>query len=269
MKNVVIRFLAIIVAVAAALTYMPPIRVRAQSAAQPAAKTPLAFEVTSVKPTAPSSTQSRGLRPLPGGQTYVADGFPLRTMILFMFRLTSSQLVGGPGWINTDRWDVQAKAEKPSSIDDLHEMFKTMLVDSFKLKFHREMRTLPTLALVVDQPGKMKRNDDGEPFDIPMRSGTPFVWTGSRVPMAYLTWFVSQRLERPVIDRTSLPGFYDFTFTFLPELPPGAKMANGDPIPDLPDIHQALKDQLGLKLESQRGPVEFMVIDQAEKPTEN
>jgi uncharacterized protein (TIGR03435 family) len=232
------------------------------------AKTPLAFEVASVKATDPGKPPNGLIRPLPSGQGYIAEGATVRSMITMLYKITNSQLTGEPAWINTAPFDVQAKAEKPANRDDLHEMFQTLLADRFKLKFHREMRTITALALVVDKPGKLKVNDSVESFDVPMRPTAPFRWTGDRVPMSYLTWFVSQRLDRPVIDKTGLTGFYDFTFDFLPELPPGATI-NGQPLPDFPNIYQALKDQLGLKLESQKGQVEFFVIDHVEKPTEN
>ena len=88
--------------------------------------------------------------------------------------------------------------------------------------------------------------------------------------MNYLCWWLSQvalaREERPVIDKTGLDQFYDFTLEFAPELPPGA---NAENLPDRPNIFTALKEQLGLKLEPQKGPVEFYVIDHAERPAAN
>src|SRR5208282_3319642 len=121
------------------------------------------------------------------------------------------------------RYDIQAKAAKPASLEDLHVMFQALLADRFKLQFHREMRTVTTLALVVDKPSKMKRNEDQESFDIPIKPTAPFKSTATRASMTYLSWYLSQALDRPVIDRTGLPGFYDFTLGYVPELPPGAE----------------------------------------------
>jgi uncharacterized protein (TIGR03435 family) len=235
-----------------------------------ASKTPLAFEVISVKAADPQGRGGGAIRPLPGGQTYVAQAATLRGMITLMYKVANSQLVGGPDWVNTDRWDVQAKAAQPSNIDDLHEMFQTLFADRFQLKFHREMRSATVLALVVDKPGKMKRHEGPQEFDFQMQGGgKPFESRGVRCGMPYLAWWISLRLDRPVVDRTELPGFYDFTLSFLPELPPGFTAPPDFQMPDLPNIHQALKDQLGLKLESQKGQVEFFVIDHVEKPGEN
>src|SRR5258706_14188197 len=142
------------------------------SGSQPGKKAPLAFEVGSIKPADPEA-RGGGIRPLPGGQTYVAQGVPLRLIVQFMYKITDSQLVGGPDWMNTERFDIRAKAERPSNLDELHEMFQTLLADRFKLRFHRETRTLPAFVLPVDKPGlKMKPHESPEPFEIPI-SGTP------------------------------------------------------------------------------------------------
>ena len=101
---------------------------------------PLAFEVASVKPSKPGE-RGGGIRPLPGGQTYVATNVPLRLMIKLMYKITDSQR------INTDLYDIQAKADRPSNLDDLHVMFQTRLADRFKLEFHRETRELPAFVL--------------------------------------------------------------------------------------------------------------------------
>jgi uncharacterized protein (TIGR03435 family) len=245
---------------------------------------PLAFEVTSVKAanTPPAPGEFAGIRAMPGGQTYIAKFAAVKLMIKLMYKITDSQIVGGPDWINTDRFDVQAKAEKPSSLDDLHIMFQTLLADRFQLKFHRETRTLPAFILTVDKGGsKMTRNESAEPWDIPIKGAgaappTPPTFTGTRVDMEYLRWWLGQQLnnfqqvDRPVVDQTGLKGFYDFKLTFAPDLS-GRTGPNGEPPPsfDGPSLFQALKEQLGLKLESSKGPVEVFVIDHVEKPTAN
>lgn len=252
-------------------------------ASQSEKKAPLAFEVASVKPS-DLAARAGGIRPLPGGQTYVAEAAPLKLMIRLMYKITDSQIVGGPDWMGTALFDVRAKAEKPSSVDDLHEMFQTLLADRFKLKFHREMRTLPALVLTVDKPGsKMKPNESTEPFDVPIklasggRPPAPPKFAGTHVPMEYLRWWLGQAVgnfrpgqERPVVDKTGLTGFYDFTLEFAPDLS-GLNTVEGTAPPqfDGPTIFTALREQLGLKLESAKGPVEVFVIDHAEKPTEN
>ena len=252
---------------------------------QDAAKAALNFEVASVKAanTRPEPGEFGGIRALPGGQTYVARFVPLKLMIKLMYKITDSQIVGGPDWINTDRFDVRAKAEKPSTLDDLHIMFQTMLGDRFRLQFHRETRTLPAFVLSVDKTGsKMKVNEGPDPFEIPIQfSGggpppAPPTFTGTRCNMEYLRWWLGQQLngaqqvDRPVVDQTGLKGFYDFKLTYAPDLS-GRTGPNGEAPPsfDGPNLFQALREQLGLKLESTKGPVEVFIIDHVEKPADN
>jgi uncharacterized protein (TIGR03435 family) len=232
---------------------------------------PLAFEVASVKPYKPGSVSAGGMRPLPGGQTYVAGGMPLRIIIKFMYDITDNQIVGAPSWVDTEFWDIVAKAARPSSRDQLHEMFRTLLADRFKLQFHREMKEMRAYVLSVDKGGlKLRSNDDGQDtFDFPLKSGDGKT-VGTRVSMRYLCWVLSQFLNNtPVVDMTGLGGYYDFTLGWVapPRLP-------GDPPPAVtftegPSLPTALTDDLGLKLESSKTEVEVLVIDHVERPSEN
>src|SRR5580700_10167182 len=97
----------------------------------------LRFEVASLKPSV-GQGQGGGIRPAPGGQRYVAVNCPIKLMIQVAYRVKGEQIVGGPRWLDTDRFDLEAKAEKPSSADELHVMLINMLVDRLRLKFHSE-----------------------------------------------------------------------------------------------------------------------------------
>jgi uncharacterized protein (TIGR03435 family) len=257
----------------------------AQQGDAPKAAAPLTFEVTSVKPrtTQPAPGEFGGIHALPGGQRYEARFVPLKLMIKLMYKITDSQIVGGPDWINTDRFDVDAKAETPTTLDNLHIMFQNMLVERFNMKFHRETRTLPAFVLTVDKGGsKMKVNEEPDPFEIPIQFGgggpppKPPTFNARRCNMEYLGWWLGQQLnqlqlvDRPVVDQTGLKGFYDFKLTYAPDLS-GRTGPNGEPPPtfDGPNLFQAVKEQLGLKLESTKGPVVVFVIDHVEKPTDN
>jgi len=234
-------------------------------------KARLAFEVATVKPS-PAGARGGGIRPLPGGQTYIACNIPLRVMIALMYHVTDSQISGGPDWINTERYDVEAKAEHPASLEELHEMFQTLLTDRFKLRFHRETKELPAYVLTVDRSGpKLKLNESPEQFEIPVK-GPPGKMVGERVSMSHLSWILAQILNRPVVDKTGLDRYYDFTLEWSPEPPPGLAAADGrEPPPDGkgPTIFTALREQLGLKLDSQKGPVDVFVIDHVERSSEN
>jgi uncharacterized protein (TIGR03435 family) len=232
----------------------------------------LTFEVASVKPSK-DNLRGGGIRALPGGQEYLAENATVKLMISLMYKIPLRQITGGPSWMDEQGFDVHAKADGSYSLDDLHTMYQNMLADEFKLKFHKESKEGNVYALTVDKSGlKMKPNDSPEPFQVPIQ-GPPVAVVGKRVPMTYLTWWLGQILqrdERPVINKTGLDGNYDFTLDFTPELPP---TVNKDLLPagflDHPSIFDAVKQYLGLRLDAQKGPVEYYVIDHIEKPAEN
>ena len=250
---------------------------RAQSQAE---RNRLAFEVASVKPSQPGG-RGGGIKPMPGGQTYVATNIPLRLMMMSTYRISDSQIVGAPSWMDTELWDVDAKAEHPSNLDQLHEMFQTLLSDRFKLRFHREAKEIAAYVLSVDPSGsKLTLGDPKDAFDIPMKPGDgPGKTIGTSVQMSYLCWRLSMQLNTPVVNRTGLDGYYNFTlelppqpFVPLPSPPePGSPLSA--PVTDRPDpaadLIPALRKQLGLKLESRKAPVDTFVIDHVERPTNN
>ena len=254
-----------------------------QSRAQaPIEKKPLAFEVASIKPSM-AGTRGSGIRPKPGGQGYIAANVSVSSMMQVMYRITASQIVGGPTWMSSDVWDVEANADHAgNTTDQLHEMFQTLLADRFELRFHREKKDMGAYVLNVDRSGsKLKVSESKDPYDIPIKPGDqPFKSVGTRVPISYLCFYLSQTLRVPVVDQTGLNGFYDFTLEWMPQIdlpPPG---------PNIPDqitvesqtkvvdaiqsaMISALRAQLGLKLESRKAPVEVFVIDHVERPSEN
>ena len=233
----------------------------------------LTFEVASIKPVKPGAEFGGTIKPKPAGQGYNVEGAPVKLMINLMYKVPMKQITGGPGWLDTDLWDIEAKADHSYNLDDLHTMFQNLLADEFKLKFHKEIREGPVYALMVDKAGsKMKINESPQDYEIPIGGGKDGVLIGKRVPMQYLCYFLTRALqdERPVIDKTGLDKNYDFTLSFAPELPPNFPKDNLPPgFLDRPSIFIALKEQLGLKLEPQKGPVEYYVIDHVEKPEAN
>jgi uncharacterized protein (TIGR03435 family) len=243
------------------------------SAAMAQAPAPaLTFDVASIHPTKPG-TLNGYIKGLPGGHGYTAVNITVKVMISLMYKVPMRQIQGGPGWLNEDRYDVEARVDGAYSLDDLHTMYQNLLADRFHLKLHREVHEGNVYALTVDPSGlKMKPNTSAQDYEIPMQ-GPPDHTVGKRVPMNYLCWYISQALQndaRPCVDLTGLHGNYDFNLSFMPLLPPGA---SADSLPpeykDLPDIFTALKEQLGLRLTPQKGPVEDLIIDHIDKPTEN
>jgi uncharacterized protein (TIGR03435 family) len=235
----------------------------------------LTFEVASIKPFKPAEGGgARGVKPKPAGQGYDAVGVSVKLIISVMYRIPVQRITGGPSWLDSDLWSVNAKADRAYTTDDLHTMFQNLLADEFKLKFHKDVKEGPVYVLTVDKSGsKMKVNNSPQDFEIPMLGGPGGVNIGKRVPMEYLCYRLGDMLrndDRPVIDKTGLPGYYDFTLTFLPDLPPGFDRANLPPeVADRPNLFDALRQQLGLKLEPQKGPVVYFVIDSVEKPEAN
>jgi uncharacterized protein (TIGR03435 family) len=230
------------------------------------------FEVASIEPAPPGRIGGSGIKAAPGGQTFQAVGASVKLIMSLMYRVPASHIVGGPKWFEADHWDIDAKASRPSSLEDLHLMFQSLLSDEFKLKFHKEMRPGQIYALIVDHSGlKMRPNNSAEDFTVsPIsreRSGTI---TGTRVSLEALCWWLTQRMDgegRPVVDKTGLKGFYDFTLSYMPEVLSGSDAHEVPPgMADLPELLTALREQLGLKLVTQKGQVEYYIIDSVEPP---
>jgi len=240
------------------------------------AQTSLKFEVASLKPSQPGGIGG-GIRPAPGGQQYVASNMPLKSLIMTAYRLHADQVLGGPAWMETDLYDMNAKTEKPSTLEELHLMLQDLLADRFQLKFHYEAKELPIYALMVDKGGPKLKANEGQSAADPWIDNTfeqlKMTMHAKFAPMDFFAWRLSMVMDRHVIDQTKLAGGYDFDLTFTRELPadaaPGA-LFNGAPIDtSTPTIFESIRQQLGLKLERQKGPVDMLVIDHAEKPAGN
>jgi uncharacterized protein (TIGR03435 family) len=237
----------------------------------------LRFEVASLKPST-GMGGGGGIRPAPGGQRYVANNCPIKLMIQVAYRVKADQIVGGPAWLDTDQYDMDAKAEKSSNADELHVMLINMLVDRLQLKFHHEKKEMRMYGLTVDKGGpKVKAHEAanaGEPWiDLAVEKFLHMKMTATSAPMDYFAFRLSQFMDLPVVDLTGLHGGYDFTLEYTRDLPPGfpegGKINGEEPDSSGPTIFAAVKQQLGLELKAQRGPVEVIVIDHAEKPTAN
>jgi uncharacterized protein (TIGR03435 family) len=237
----------------------------------------LRFEVASLKPSQ-GLEQGGGIRPAPGGQRYEATNCPIKLMIQVAYRVKAEQIVGGPGWLDTDRFDMEAKAERPSSADELHVMLMNMLVDRLQLKFHREKRDMQMYALTVDKGGPKltphEAANAGDPWiDQTTENFLHIKMKAAYSPMDYFAFRLSQLMDRPVVDLTNLPGGYDFNLEYTRELPPGfpegGKVNGEEPDTSGPTVFAAVKQQLGLELKARKGPVEVIVIDHAEKPAGN
>ncbi|MGA3237572.1 MAG: M56 family metallopeptidase [Bryobacteraceae bacterium] len=232
----------------------------------------LTFEAASVKPSAPGS-HAGPIRALPGGDGYTVQDATVKLMISLIYKVPMRQIKAGPGWLEADGYDIEAKADHAHSLYDLHAMFRNLLADRFHLKFHKEIKQGPVYALKVDASGsKMKVDESPERYDYPIQitGGKGWLVEGKRISMEYFCWWLGQGLQRdgrPVIDKTGLDKNYDFKLIFAP---PGVPMGNlPAELRGRPSIFNALREQLGLTLQAEQGPVEYFVIDHVEKPAAN
>jgi len=259
----------------------------------------MAFEAASVKPNK-SGDPGQTIRRAPGGRL-TATNMPTRALITFAYQLQQAQLVGGPSWLTSDRFDIVAKMEgDPAPVppgagpDPLMLAMRSLLADRFKLVVHKETRDLDVYALMVAKPGgkpspalKPSTTDcaqlmfgrRGGPPPAPPGPSDPVLCgmrgTFGRIqvggfPLSQFATGLQGQTGRIVIDRTGLTGNWDFDLTYAPDrpvgpLPPGVELPPVDP--NAPNLFTALQEQLGLKLESTKAPIEVLVIDSIEQPT--
>jgi uncharacterized protein (TIGR03435 family) len=250
---------------------------------------PAQFEVASVKANT-SGDAKVVIQMLPGGR-FTATNATLRQLIRNAYQLQEFQITGGPSWLDRDHFDIVAKAEGASPDDPGRGqlMLKALLAERFALTVHIDKRELPVYALVPAKsdgtPGPgLKRagpeceaRDAGSPgnrsaCDLRVLPGTV---AAGRATLAELATGLSPLVGRVVQDRTGLAGNFAFTLRWTPEqMSPGLERkarAMGLPPVDSEgsSLFTAVREQLGLKLDSQKGPVDVLVIDRAERPKEN
>ncbi len=233
----------------------------------------LAFEVASIKL---NKTGSKNSQFGPRGRRFVINNWKLWTIMAEAYQLDPDQITGGPAWMRTDKYDVDAEAggEGEHTVQQWMVMIQKLLADRFQLKFHIEKKEMAVYAIVLGKGGpKMKVSTarDGIPG-----IGGGFVGQHEEVPahnatVADLAQFLqSVAMDRPVVDQTGLTGRYDFTLDWLPDSSQFGGMGGWVPKDDgTPDIYAAMQEQLGLKLERTRALVDIYVIDHIEKPSEN
>jgi uncharacterized protein (TIGR03435 family) len=217
----------------------------------------LEFEVAAIKRSDPSHVGAQTFFQ-PGGK-FAALTTPLKSLVCFAYQLRDHQVAGGPGWVETEPFDVTAKAESNASYNDLRIMVQTLLADRFQLKFHREMREQPVYALVLAKNGPKLKESNGPGRGVGI--GAPGRLNGNGTDMATFASALSGKLGRSVVDRTGLHGFYDFLLAWTPDEAQAETPG--------PSLFTAIQEQLGLRLESTKGQVEVLIIDRAERPSEN
>ena len=244
--------------------------------AQPVAQAPATFDVVSIKRSL-TTESGGGSVMLPG--RFIATSVPLILLLDVAYRIPPERIVGGPGWIRTERYNIEARVGNVSP-DETPQMVQAMLRDRFQLKAHVEQRDAPVYALVLAnadgrlgpglRPAAFNCSDmqiakkglatvsaDGIPGCGDRRAPGRFL--GGDLPLSALEDVLAPVSGRPVVNRTNIGGRFDIKLEWTPE--PGA--------PNGVSIFTAVREQLGLKLEGQIVPLDVLVIDSVQRPTEN
>jgi uncharacterized protein (TIGR03435 family) len=244
------------------------------------------FDVASVKPNR-SGGSAVSFRLQPGGQLNALN-VTVRDLIRFAYAVQPFQIEGGPGWTGSDRFDVVAKVagevvpQPPGQVGPVQVMMQNLLAERFSLKVRRETKDGPVYALVHARADK-QLNQQVVPSTVDCAallrartgpspqcriSGGPGTISGRDASFGQLAQLLSRQVQRLVIDRTGLPGAYSWALQFAPDQAPApGEVAPAVIDPDRPSLFTALQEQLGLKLEPQRAPLEMLVIDSVQQPT--
>jgi len=258
-----------------------------EQTAAPASK-PLEFEVATVKAAGPDAKGTM-IMFQPGGGIQVKNA-TLLTLLTMAYDLRNLQIFGGPSWLKTDRFDIEAKAESSGTAPDVKtttdaqrteyvnqvkERVRSLLADRFQLVVHRETKEMPIYALLQGKGGSKLQSakEAGGNVGLRMQRG---VLTGMSAPVENLATAMADTVGRPVIDKTGLEGKFDWKLEWTPdpgpqEPGPSTEKQTASAPPDLsgPSIFTAIQEQLGLKLESQKGPAPVLIIDRAERLSAN
>jgi uncharacterized protein (TIGR03435 family) len=224
------------------------------------------FEVASVKPIKADPRYSSGIRTRPG--RIDAGNVTLKRCIIGSYGVGPHQIVGGPDWLDSDTFEISAKAETPDSGDaELMAMLQGLLAERFKLALHRENRMMQAFVLEVDKSGsKMdKATPPGESQTSTSTSNAGVVINARFIDMESFAKVLARKTELPVVNQTGLTGRFHLKLSWTPEStrPPENGITEGV------SLFTALQEQLGLRLRKQRTAVEVLVVDRAEKPSEN
>jgi uncharacterized protein (TIGR03435 family) len=198
-------------------------------------------------------------------------GGNVNQLVMYSYDLKAWQISGGPPWVThssteTDYYDISVKADggEPLTQPRARQLLQSLLAERFRLSVHREKREAPVYALVRGRGPKLKESEAETPCRSAGKANAATVISSfTNCPIDALLRVLAGAADRPVLDQTGLTGHYDFKIEFARD--PAAATADSD----VPTLFTAVQDQLGLKLESQKGTVEVTVIDRVERPTEN
>jgi uncharacterized protein (TIGR03435 family) len=233
------------------------------------------FEVATVKPAKP---EEQGRAFLVRGRQFSTINTTLTSLVSFAYDLQDKQIVGGPDWMTTDKWDIEAQPDVPGvpNQKQLKSMLQKLLADRFQLKFHKDQKDLSAYVLAVAKSGAKMNKNESDPNGLPglFFQGLGILSVRNATMADFAQLMQSAVLDRPVVDRTALAGKYDFQLKWTPDesqfggmgikVPPPSEAADAPP-----PLFTALQEQLGLKMDVEKTPVQVYVLDHVEKPSAN
>jgi uncharacterized protein (TIGR03435 family) len=233
------------------------------------------FEVATIKPSKPDQP----------GKGFMVRGNHFRTLnttltdlITFTYGVQQKQVVGQPSWMDTDKWDIEAQPDVPGAPNDkqLKTMVKKLLADRFQLKFHEDKKELSAYVLTVAKSGNKMTAGSTDPNQLPALffRGLGVLTVQNATMEDFAGLMQTAVLDKPVVDQTSLAGKWNFLLKWTPDESQfggmGIKVPPPSDAPDAPPpLFTAIQEQIGLKLEAGKAQVKVLVIDKAEKPSEN
>ena len=238
------------------------------------------FETAAIKPVAIDAPCSNGsmIQPMTGGGLRV-ECMSLKPMLTWAYQVQNFQISGGPAWVESMRWNIMAKADaaagagaleyekmsdaqRAQTLERVRRRLQALLAERFQLVIRRESREQAVYSLTVAKGGPKLKESENQSASGFIRGGRNEVISKGAF-LAQLAHFLAIPLRRPVIDNTGLAAHYDFELHWTPEAPPG-----GDAQPG-PTVFTAIQEQLGLRLEAAKAPVDLLVIERVEKPVDN
>jgi uncharacterized protein (TIGR03435 family) len=223
------------------------------------------FEVATVKPADPNETGNF----IVGGHRLIINNQTVTDLISFAYAVHRKQIVDGPAWLGTERFDIDGQADLPgvANLHQVQEMLQKLLHDRFDLKLHRDKRDLSIYAIKIAKGGPKLAPTASNSYGLPTQSGHGHGSLQQRKftnnTMSDFALGMQVYMDRPVVNETNLSGRYDFTLKWTPDNAPTNE-------PDAPPgLFTAIQEELGLKLEATKGPADVLVIEHIEKPSAN
>jgi uncharacterized protein (TIGR03435 family) len=233
------------------------------------------FDVATIKPSTPDRP---GKALLIRGRQFSTINTSLSDLIVFAYGVHAKQIISGPAWMESDRYDLAAQpaGEGQPNEKQWKAMLQKLLADRFKLAFHRDKKELPVYAITVGKGGPKLTKSEGNAAGLPglFFRGLGDLAATNATMLDFAGLMQSAVLDRPVVDQTGLAGRWDFTLLWTPDefqfgglgvkVPPPTNDAAAPP-----DLFTAMQEKLGLKLEATKAPAEVLVIERVAKPSEN